>query len=148
MDVLRLVSEYKFHTQLKKINGTYFTCNWDMPRPCYSYRYNRLFNNVFFVRCCLEYTNDLLTFKYKDKDFIIMEDLRSRHYADVANWICKVIRSCENYKQISTARELYSNWRILYQNKVDYNVYYYLTNDMRLALDIACKSINQNSNVK
>ena len=52
-----------------------------------------------------------------------MEEKRSRHYADVANWVESIMNSCETPRQAITSRNLMRNWQRVYEEKVPYNVY-------------------------
>ena len=49
-----------------------------------------------------------------------MEEIRSRHYADEANWILKIVKSCETFDQEMTSRKLIQNWYSINYGKVNY----------------------------
>lgn len=49
-----------------------------------------------------------------------MEEIRSRHYVDEANWILKIVKSCETFDQEMTSRKLIQNWYSINYGKVNY----------------------------
>lgn len=64
-----------------------------------------------------------------------MEDVRSKHYADTANWICKVIESCTTPKQEIACRNLIRLWMKQWISKLDFDSLYQLKGNMEIALD-------------
>ena len=64
-----------------------------------------------------------------------MEDVKSKHYADTAKWICKVIESCTTPKQEIACRKLIRIWSCKYINSLKPDTYFALITEMRSALD-------------
>ena len=59
----------------------------------------------------------------------------SNHYGDIANWIEKVIDSCNHPKQQATAQRLINNFeKYLLRSNVDTNVYTELSRRLNLKL--------------
>ena len=59
----------------------------------------------------------------------------SNHYGDIANWIEKVIDSCNHPKQEPTARRLIQNFeKYLLRSNVDNNVYLELSRRLNFKL--------------
>ena len=48
-----------------------------------------------------------------------MEEIRSRHYVDEANWILKIVKSCETFEQEMTSRKLIQNWYSINDGKAN-----------------------------
>jgi hypothetical protein len=59
----------------------------------------------------------------------------SSHYGDVANWIVKVINSCETYKQLAYSRNLMKLWDDRFWDKLPFAVSHELKIKMREAYD-------------
>ena len=58
----------------------------------------------------------------------------SRHYGDIANWIEKIIESCETPQQEMAARKLVRQFEILYRD-IDQQLNWDLSRRLRSALD-------------
>jgi hypothetical protein len=59
----------------------------------------------------LEYTNDVHTFKNKDRN-LMAKVTGYRHYVRTAKWVERCIRSAKTPAQIETARRLLENYEI------------------------------------
>lgn len=64
-----------------------------------------------------------------------MEDVRSKHFADSANWIQKVIESGTHPLHDNVSRKLIQLWETKWNFKIHTEDYSYLSKRMRDALD-------------
>lgn len=64
----------------------------------------------------------------------------SKHYVDIANWVVKVIESCETHQQERAAKKLFYTWEATHGEALRWNVKYAKSYEeirrrMRTALD-------------
>lgn len=75
----------------------------------------------------------------------------SKHYGDVANWISKVIESCETLEQERTARNLVCQFESVYYRGMDHSTFWSISQKLRAQMDtkfyaMLDKKIKDNAN--
>ena len=69
------------------------------------------------------------------------------HWGDAKNWVIKVIDSCTETRQISTARRLMYRWRYQYSNKIDWFTYSMIERELQTKLDDKWEELIKKQNV-
>ena len=69
------------------------------------------------------------------------------HWGDAKNWVIKVIDSCTETRQISTARRLMYRWRYQYSNKIDWFTYSMIERELQTKLDNKWEELMKKQNV-
>lgn len=69
------------------------------------------------------------------------------HWGDAKNWVIKIIDSCTETRQISTARRLMYRWRYQYSNKIDWHTYSMIERELQRKLDDKWEELIKKQNV-